>query len=149
MSAANDAKSRAGSTSLVVDLLSPVKGKHNGRNNYSEWAPGMQTVMGMHYGAMARVFLDQVLYMIPELGPEDAPQQSDLGMEGLTTENLNSIRVLAIVERAKKVRELRDDQPKLFNSILSKVSVASQLIIEADGEWDAAKAAEDPTSWSR
>jgi hypothetical protein len=73
MSTANDAKSK-GATSLVVELLSPVKGKHNGRNNYSEWAPGMQTIMGMQYGAMARVLLDQVPYVVPELGPEDIPQ---------------------------------------------------------------------------
>ena len=75
----------------------------------------MQTIIGMHYKVMARVFLDQVPYGIPELGPEDVPQQGDLGMEGLTTANLNSIPVSAIVERAKKVRELRDEQPKFFN----------------------------------
>ena len=145
MSTANDAKSK-GATSLVVELLSPVKGKHNGRNNYSEWAPGMQTIMGMQYGAMARVLLDQVPYVVPELGPEDIPQQDDPGMEGLTAANLNSIRVSAIVARAKKVRELREEQPKFFNAILSKVSVASQLLIEADGEWAAAKAAENPNA---
>ena len=65
MSAANDAKSSAGSTSLVIDLLSPVKGKHNGRTNYLEWAPGMQTIMGMQYGAIARAILDHVPYVIP------------------------------------------------------------------------------------
>ncbi len=62
-----------GATSLVVELLSPIKGKHNGRNQYSKWAPGMQKIIGMQYGAMARVFKDQVLHAIPELGLEDLP----------------------------------------------------------------------------
>ena len=51
MSTANVAKSKD-ATSLVVEMLIPVKGKVNGRNNYSEWAPGMQTIMGIQYGAM-------------------------------------------------------------------------------------------------
>ncbi len=35
--------------------------------------PEIQTIMGMQCGAMARVFLDQVPYVIPEIGPEDIP----------------------------------------------------------------------------
>ena len=89
--------------------------------------------MGMQYEAMARVLLDRVPYVVPELGPEDLPQLGDSGMEGLTAANIAYLRVSAITARAKKIRELRDACPKLFNSILSKVNVASQLHIEADG----------------
>ncbi len=46
MSTADDAKSKE-ATSLVVEMLSPVKGKLIGRNNYTEWAPGMHTIMGI------------------------------------------------------------------------------------------------------
>jgi hypothetical protein len=124
MSTANNAKSKE-ATSLVVELLSAVKGKYSGRNNFSKWDPGVQTIMGMQSGAMARVLIDQVPYVIPELGPEDLPQPNDPGMEGLSIANLTSIRVLAITARAKIVRELRDNHPKFFNSIMSKVSVDS------------------------
>ncbi len=72
MSTANEAKSKE-ATSLVVELLSPVKGRYSGRNNYPEWAAGMQTIMGMQYGAMARILIDQVPYVIHELDPEDLP----------------------------------------------------------------------------
>jgi hypothetical protein len=39
---------------------------------------------------------------------------------------------------------MRDELPKFFNYILLKISVASQLLIEADGEWAAAEASENP-----
>jgi hypothetical protein len=111
MSTPNDAKSKE-ATSLVAEMLSPVKGKFYGRNNYSEWTPGMQTIMGMQYGAMSRVLIDRVPYVVPESGPEDLPQLGDPCMEGLTAANIASIRVSAITARAKKVRELRDACPK-------------------------------------
>jgi len=95
---------------------------------------------------MARVLLDRVPYVVPNLGHEDLPQLGDLGMEGLTAANIVSIRVSAIAARAKKVRELRDVCPKFFNPILSKVTVASQMLIEADGEWAEAKATESPNA---
>jgi hypothetical protein len=145
MSTANDAKSKE-ATSLVVEMLSTVKRNVNWRNNYSEWAPGIQTMMGIQYVAIARVLLDRVPYVVPELGPEDLPQLDDPGMEGLTAANKASIRVSAITARAKKVRELRDACSKCFNSILSKVSVASQLRIEAGGEWAEAKVADNPNA---
>ena len=40
MSIVNDAKSKE-AMSLVVEMSSPVKGKVNGRTNYSKWAPGI------------------------------------------------------------------------------------------------------------
>jgi hypothetical protein len=65
-------------------------------------------------------------------------------MEGLTAANIQAIRVSVVTAHSKKKRELRDEQPKFFNDILLKISVASQLLIEADGDWAATKAAEDP-----
>jgi hypothetical protein len=61
---------------------------------------------------MARVLLDRVPYVVPELGPEDLPQLGDSGIEGLTAANIASIRVLAITACAKKVIELHDAFPK-------------------------------------
>ncbi len=51
-----------------------------------------------------------------------------------------------ITARAKKKRDLRNELPKFFNYIILKISVASHLLIEVDGEWAAAKAAEDPNA---
>ncbi len=41
---------------------------------------------------------------------------------------------------------MRGELPKLFNEILLKINVASQLLIEADKEWAAAKVTEDPNA---
>jgi len=89
----------------------------------------MHTIMGMQYGAMARVMLDRVPYVVLELGPEDLPQHDDPCMKGLPAANIASIRVSASTSLARKARELRDACPKFLNSILSKLSVASQLLI--------------------
>jgi len=74
----------------------------------------MQTIMEMLYVVMPSVPLDQKLYAVPYLGHEDLPQQIDPSMEDLTTTNLNSIRVSAIVARAKYARVLRDEQLLFF-----------------------------------
>jgi hypothetical protein len=129
---------------LVVEFLSPNKGKVNGPNNYLAWVAAMYTTMGARYGPMVRVFADQVPYVVPDLGPNDEPQAGDSGMKGLTAANIQAIRVSAVTVHSKKKRELRDEQPKFFNDILPKISVASQLLIEADGDWAATKAAENP-----
>ena len=133
MSAANDKVSKE-AMGLVVEFLSPNKGKANGPNNYLAWAGAMHTTMGARHGPMARVFADQVPYVLPDLGPDDLPQAGDPGMDGLTAANLQAIRVSVVTAHAKKKRELRDEQPKIFTYILLKISVASQLLIEGDGE---------------
>ena len=53
-----------------------------------------------------------------------------------------------ITAHAKTKRELRDELPiKFVNDILLKISVnASHLLVEADGEWAAAKEAKDPNA---
>jgi hypothetical protein len=75
-----------------------------------------------------------VFYVVPDIKIGDLPQAGDLGMDGLTIANINAIRVSAITDHAKKKRDMRDEQLKFFNDILLKISVASQLLIEADGE---------------
>jgi hypothetical protein len=79
----------------------------------------------MRFGAMARVLSTQKPDVYPALLPEDLPRQGDEGMEGLTAEYINSLRVSAICAHATEVREARDDQPKLFYTILSRMGVAS------------------------
>ena len=83
---------------------------------------------------MVRVFTDQVPYVVPDIEIGNLPQAGDPGMEGLTIANINAIQVSAITDHAKKKREMRDEQPKFFNDILLKISVAAQLLFEADGE---------------
>jgi hypothetical protein len=145
MSAANDKVSKE-AMGLVVEFLSPNKGEFNGTNNYCAWAAAMHTTLGARYGPMARVFTDQVPYVVPDIEIGDLPQVGDPGMEGLTIADINAIRVSAITDHAKKKREMRDEQSKFFNDVLLKMSVASQLLIGADGGWAAAKAAEDPNA---
>jgi hypothetical protein len=106
----------------------------------------MHTTLGARFGPMARVFTDQVPYVVHDIEIGDLPLAGDLGMEGLTIANLNAIRVSMITDHAKKKKDTRDEQPKFFNDILLKMNVASQLLIKADGECAAAKAAEDPNA---
>ncbi len=95
---------------------------------------------------MARVLLGRAPYVISELGHEDLPQLSDPSMEGLSAANISYIHISDITSRAKRVREIRYAHPVFLNSILSKVIVASHLLIEADGEWAEVKAAENPNA---
>ncbi len=79
MSAANDKMSKE-ATGLVVKFLSPNKGKANGPNNYLVWAGAIHTTTGARYGPMARVFADQVPYVVPDLEADDVPQADDPGI---------------------------------------------------------------------
>jgi hypothetical protein len=106
----------------------------------------MHTTMGARYGPMARVFNDKVPYVVPDLEADDVPRADDPGMEGISAVNLNAIRVSVIAAHAQKKRELRDELSKIFNYVILKINVASQLFIEADGEWAAAKTAKDPNA---
>ncbi len=99
--------------------------------------------MDARYGQRARVFTDQVSCVVPDIEADDVSQTDNPDMEGLSATNLDTIRVSEITAHAKKKIEPRDEVPKIFNNILLKINVASQLLIEADGDWAAAKAAED------
>ncbi len=92
MSAANDKASKE-ATGLVVEFLSPNKGKANGPNNCLAWAGAMHPTTGARYRPMVRVFNDQVSYVMPDLEADDVPQADDPGMEALSTAILNAIRV--------------------------------------------------------
>ena len=109
----------------MVEFLSPNKGKANEPNNYLAWAGAIHATMGARYGQMARVFTDQVPYVVPNLEADDVPQAHGPDMEGLSVANLNVIRLSAITAHAKKKRELRDELPKDLNDILLKISFAS------------------------
>ena len=131
----------------MVEFLSPNKGKVNGPNMYLARASAMHAAMGLHYDSMVRICNDQVPYSVPDLEANDVTQADDPGMEGLSTANLNAIRVSAITAHAEKKIELRDELPKFFNDIRLKICViASQVLNGADGEWDAAKSDKDPNA---
>jgi hypothetical protein len=80
MSAATDKASKE-ATGLVVEFLSPSKGKASGLNNYLDWAGAIHSTMGARYGPMARVFNDQVPYVLPDLEADNAPQANDPGLK--------------------------------------------------------------------
>ena len=62
-------------TSLVVVFLSFNHGKANGPNNcYLAWAGAMHTTTGALYDPIARVFIDQVTYVVPDLEADDVRQ---------------------------------------------------------------------------
>jgi hypothetical protein len=56
------------------------------------------------------------------------------------------LRVAAHAARAKEVRKLVEIKPKFFNAIFARTSVASRLLIKADGDFAAANAALDPNA---
>ena len=93
----------------------------------------MQTIMEMLYVVMPSVPLDQKLYAVPYLGHEDLPQQIDPSMEDLTTTNLNSIRVSAIVARAKYTRECFGTNNYYFSFMQDCVLMHQVLRIENEG----------------
>ncbi len=72
MSGANDKASKE-ATGLVMEYLSPNKGKANVSINYLDWAGAMHTTMGARYGLMAMVFTGQVPYVVPDLEADDVP----------------------------------------------------------------------------
>ena len=76
MSAANDKVSKE-ATGLVVEFLIPNTGKANRPNNYLAWVGAMHTPMGARYGPMAKVFINQVPYVVPDLEADDVPQAND------------------------------------------------------------------------
>jgi hypothetical protein len=131
MSVANDKASKK-AAGLVMEFLSPNKGKTNGPDNYLAWAGVTHTTMGAHYVPMARVFNDQVPYVVPDLEADNVHRTDNPGMEGLSAANLDAIRVSVISAHVKKKRELRDKLPKFLNDILLEISFASRLLIEAD-----------------
>ncbi len=73
--------------------------------------------------------------------PPNEPDQPNY-----TTVQIQALRLQAHAERNKEVRKLALDKPKFFAAILQRTSVASRLLIEADGGWTAAKAASDPNA---
>ena len=73
MSAADDNASKE-VTGLVVEFFSPNKGKANESSNFLAWAGVMHATMGARYGPLARVFTDQVPYVVFDLEADDVPQ---------------------------------------------------------------------------
>jgi hypothetical protein len=71
-------------------------------------------------------------------------EESDL--PNYTLAHIRSLRLQAHTERNKEVRKLGFDKPKLFAPIMQRTSVASRLLIEADGDRIAAKTASDPNA---
>ena len=88
MSAAKDKVSKE-AMGLVMVFLSPNKGKFNGTNNYFAWAAAMHTTLGARYGPMARVFTDQVPYVVPDIEVGELPQVGSPGVEGIGLVNLD------------------------------------------------------------
>ncbi len=58
-------------------FLIATKGKANRPNNYLAWAGAMHSTTGARYGPMAKVFTDQVSYVVPDFEADDVPQAND------------------------------------------------------------------------
>ncbi len=65
----------------------------------------MHTFMGARYGPITKVLNDKVPYVVPDLKTDDVPQADDPGMEGLSSVNLNVVRVSVKTAHAKKKRD--------------------------------------------
>ncbi len=80
----------------------------------------MHTALGTIYGPIANFFADQVPYVVSNIKIGNVPQAGDQEMEDTATPHLNAIRISVITDRAKKKRELRDEQPNICNRHPSK-----------------------------
>ena len=131
-------------TAGAVMMLSPDKGASTGRNNYVEWIVATHDDLGQHYGVMASVLTTQVAYDVPSVVPADYTPEPEPNLPPFSAANIMQMRVNAHAARAKEVRKLAEIKPKFFNAIFARTSVASRLLMEADGDFAAANAALDP-----
>lgn len=144
-STTNGQKSKETTASAVI-VLSPDKGVSTGRNNYVEWAAATNDELGQTYGMMANVLATQIAYQVAQVVPEDYIPIDEPDQPAYTPAQLMTLRLGAHAARAKEVRRLALDKPKFFSAVYARTSVASRLLIEADGDFPAAKAALDPNA---
>jgi hypothetical protein len=85
----------------------------------------------------------QVAYDVPSVFPADYAPEPEPDLPPFSAANRMQMRVAAHAAQAKEVKKLADIKPKFFNAIFAKTSVASRLLMEADGECDVANAALD------
>jgi hypothetical protein len=133
-------------TASAVIVLSPDKGVSTGRNNYVEWAAATNDDLGQTYGMMANVLATQIAYQVAQVVPEDYIPIDEPDQPAYTPAQLMTLRLGAHAARSKEVRRLALDKPKFFSAVYARTSVASRLLIEADGDFPAAKAALDPNA---
>ena len=133
-------------TDFPVIVLSSEKDIQTGRNNYVEWVASAWADLTQTYGLVASVLDTQIAYEVGPVLQEHFMPPEEPDLPNYTSAQIQSLRLQAHTERNKEVRKLALDKPKLFAAILQRTSVASRLLIEADGDWIAAKAASDPNA---
>jgi hypothetical protein len=129
-------------TSAVIGM-SPNKGVSTDRNNYVGWAAAANDELGQTYGMMANVFTSKIAYKVAQIFPEDYIPINEPDQPAYTPAQLMTSRLGAHAARAKEVRRLALDKPKFRSAVYARTSVESRLLIEADGDFPAAKAALD------
>jgi hypothetical protein len=95
---------------------------------------------------MASVLTTQVAFDVPSDIPADYTPEPEPDFPPFSAADIMQMRVAAHAARAKEVRKLVEIKPKSFNTIFARTSVASRLLIEADGDFAAANAALDPNA---
>jgi hypothetical protein len=131
-------------TASVVIVLTPDKGVLKGRNNYAEWAAAINDDLGQAYGMMANVLATQIACQVAQVVPEDCIPIDKPDQNAYTHAQLMTLRLGAHAARSKEVRRLTLDKPKFFSAVYARKSAASRLLIKANNDFSAAKAALDP-----
>ncbi len=122
-------------TDFPVIVLSSEKDIQTGRNNYDEWVASAWADLTHTYGLVASVLdTQQIAYEAGPVLQEHFMPLEEPDLPNYTSAQIQSLRLQAHTERNKDVRKLALDKPKLFAAILQRTSVASRLLIEADGD---------------
>jgi hypothetical protein len=95
---------------------------------------------------MASVLTTQVAYDVPSVVPADYTPEPEPNLPPYSTANILQMRLVAHAVQAKELRNLAEIKPKFLNAISARTSVASRILIEADGDFAAANPALDPNA---
>ncbi len=115
-------------------------------NNYVEWAVAANDDLGQNFGMMANVLATQIVCKVDQVVPEDYIPIEEADQPAYTPAQLTTLRLRVHAARAKEVKRLALNKPKFFSTVYARPSVASRLLIEAYGDFPAAKTALDPNA---
>jgi hypothetical protein len=102
--------------------------------------------LGQTYGTMGNILATRIAHQVAQVVPEDYIPMDKPDQPAYTHAQLTTLRLGAHAARSKEVRRLALGKPKFFSAVYARTSVASCLLIEADGDFPAAKAALDPNA---
>ncbi len=106
-------------TSPII-ILSPDKGVSTGRKTYVEWAATANDELGQTEGMMANVLATQIAYWVAQVIPKDFIPIEKSDQPAYTPSQLMISWLGAYAARAKEVRRLALDKPKLFSAVYAR-----------------------------